>query len=75
MTNCFWTSLPGEYELSRNVLGLGDEQLAAIARASLLASAAPRAVVGKGLASIDAWPDESGTTAPIATIERASKLT
>lgn len=50
----FGTSLLGEYELFRNVLGLGDEQLAAITRASLLESAAPRAVVGKGLAGIDA---------------------
>ena len=44
-----------EYELSRERLGLTDEQLAGCARASLSASGAPAEVKARGLAGIDAW--------------------
>jgi len=44
-----------EYELSRERLGLTDEQLAGCARASLSASGAPDDVKARGIAGIDAW--------------------
>ena len=44
-----------EYQLSRDRLGLTDEQLAGCARASLTASGAPDDVKARGLAGIDAW--------------------
>jgi adenosine deaminase len=57
----FDTSLLEEYERCRAGLGLSDRQLAHVARDSLLASAAPRELVQKGLAGIDAWlaPDNA----------------
>jgi adenosine deaminase len=44
-----------EYELSRERLGLTDEQLASCARASLTKSGAPEDVKTRALAAIDAW--------------------
>lgn len=51
----FDTSLLREYEGCRARLGLGDSQLAQVARDSLLASAAPRVLVRRRLEDIDAW--------------------
>jgi adenosine deaminase len=51
----FGPGLLEEYELCRTELLLSDEQLAAIARSSLLASGAAYRVREKGLADIDAW--------------------
>ncbi len=44
-----------EYELCRRELGLSDEDLAACARSSVLAGAAPELVRTAALAGIDAW--------------------
>ena len=44
-----------EYQLSRDRLGLTDEQLAGCARASIAASGAPDDVKTRALAGIDAW--------------------
>jgi adenosine deaminase len=44
-----------EYELSRDRLGLTDEQLAGCARASITASGAPDDVKTRALAGIEAW--------------------
>ena len=44
-----------EHELCRDVLGIHDDQLAGIARASLEGSGAPADVVAAGLAGIDEW--------------------
>jgi adenosine deaminase len=44
-----------EYELCRSALGLTDAQLAACARSSIEAGAAPAAVKTEALAGIDAW--------------------
>jgi adenosine deaminase len=51
----FDTDLLQEYERCRDVLGLSDERLAAVARTSVLSSAAPDAVKDKATAGIDAW--------------------
>lgn len=51
----FDTDLLHEYELARTVLGLGDEQLAAIAEASVTASAAPAGLKATALDGIAGW--------------------
>jgi len=51
----FATDLLQEYECCRHVLHLGDEQLAATARTSPEASAAPAETLGAALVSIEAW--------------------
>jgi adenosine deaminase len=51
----FDCDLRSEYRHCRTSLGIGDEDIAAMARASLRASAAPRELVRAGLAGIDAW--------------------
>jgi adenosine deaminase len=51
----FGASLLDEYELCRSRLGLSDEQLAGIARASIGASGAPAALKTSAGAGIDAW--------------------
>lgn len=56
----FGPSLLDEYELCRHRMGLGDEQLAAIARASFEFSAAPRPVKDAGIAAIEGWLSSGG---------------
>jgi adenosine deaminase len=51
----FETNVLHEYEQCRDVLGFDDERLAAIARTSFEASAAPAEVVKDALTRIDAW--------------------
>lgn len=51
----FSIDLADEYRLARDHLGLTDNEMAILARASLLASGAPAAVVGEGIAEIDDW--------------------
>ncbi|MGH4008217.1 MAG: adenosine deaminase [Pseudonocardiaceae bacterium] len=51
----FGTRLAGQYEILRDVLRLGDEELAALARHSITASAAPAAVQRRLLDGVDRW--------------------
>ena len=51
----FGPGLLEEYETARTALGLADEQLADVARASLEGSAAPAAFVAEQVARVDAW--------------------
>lgn len=51
----FSTGLAGQYALCRDVLGLTDDELAALARGGITASAAPGAVKRRMLAGVDAW--------------------
>jgi adenosine deaminase len=51
----FGPGLLAEYETARRVLGLDDEGLAEVARASLEAAAAPPELVAAGLRRIAAW--------------------
>ncbi|QYG93149.1 adenosine deaminase [Iamia sp. SCSIO 61187] len=51
----FGPGLLEEYELVRAEMGLGDEDLAAMARSSLEASGAPDACRTKAVAGVDAW--------------------
>jgi adenosine deaminase len=56
----FGPGILDEYELARRDLGLGDEQIAAMARSSFECSGAPADVKAAGLAGIDAWLGEPG---------------
>lgn len=49
------TRLAGQYQILRDVLGFGDEQLAVLARHSITASAAPAAVKRRLLTGVDDW--------------------
>jgi adenosine deaminase len=51
----FGPRLAAQYELARQVFGLADSNLAALARMSVHASAAPESVRKELLAGIDAW--------------------
>jgi adenosine deaminase len=51
----FGASLSRQYEVARDGLGLTDDELAAIARHSILASAAPPAVRDRMLAGVTSW--------------------
>jgi adenosine deaminase len=51
----FATRLTAQYELAAGVFGLGDAELAGLARMSVRASLAPDAVRTRLLAGIDAW--------------------
>lgn len=51
----FGTRLAGQYQILRDVLGMGDEELAVLARYSITASAAPAAVKRRLLAGVDRW--------------------
>ncbi len=51
----FGTSLAGQYAIARDAVGLTDAQLAALARESVRASAAPPEVAAHLLAGIDTW--------------------
>lgn len=67
----FGTDLVGEYQLAREQLGLTDTELADLARASLIASAAPSTVAAPAMAGVGAWlgrPLTPGT--PFAPAER-----
>jgi adenosine deaminase len=51
----FGSRLTAQYELARNVQGLGDDQLAGLARMAVRGSAAPDDIKAALLARIDAW--------------------
>lgn len=51
----FGPDLVDEYELCRDGLGLSDERIAELARASFSHSGAPAEVKAAGLAAVDAW--------------------
>jgi adenosine deaminase len=51
----FGSNLVGEYGVSRSTLGLSDDELAAIARTSALASGAPTLLKDEIVAGIGAW--------------------
>ncbi len=51
----FGTRLAGQYQILRDVLSVGDEQLAVLARHSITASAAPPAVKRRMLTGVDDW--------------------
>ena len=51
----FGSDIAGEYALARDVLGLSDGDLAAIARTSLRASSASPGTVSRALKDIDHW--------------------
>jgi adenosine deaminase len=54
----FGTGILQEYSLCRELLGLDDERLAAVARSSLLASAAPPTLIERGLVGVSEWLDQ-----------------
>ncbi|MDO8383591.1 MAG: adenosine deaminase, partial [Microbacterium sp.] len=56
----FGCDILSEYELCRDRFELTDDQLARIARDSMLASAAPASAVEAALADIDAWRTSAG---------------
>jgi len=51
----FGPRLSAQYELARHVHGMSDDDLAGLARMSVLGSAAPEAVQKRLLAGIDEW--------------------
>jgi len=51
----FGAGLLDEYELARSAFGLTDQQLAEIARTSVITSGAPAALISDATAGIDAW--------------------
>lgn len=51
----FGPGLLDEYELVREGMGVGDEQLAAIAKASIESSGAPADVKARGVTGVEAW--------------------
>jgi adenosine deaminase len=51
----FGVGVAEEYTRARERLGLSDDQLADLARASLNASAAPPGIVRNGIRKIDEW--------------------
>jgi adenosine deaminase len=51
----FGSRLAAQYELARTALGLGDDELAALARGSVLGSRAPESLRKTLLDDIDAW--------------------
>jgi adenosine deaminase len=57
----FGTGILQEYSLCRELLGLDDEQLAAVARYSLIASAAPPDLIERGLVGVSEWLDRRPT--------------
>jgi adenosine deaminase len=57
----FGPRLAAQYELARSVHGLSDEELASLARMSVLGSAAPADVRDRLLAGIDDWLTSSPT--------------
>jgi adenosine deaminase len=61
----FGPRLTPQYELARSVHGLSDDELASLARMSVLGSAAPAAVRNRLLAGIDDWQSSPAAEAPI----------
>ena len=51
----FGQRLTPQYEIARRVHGLGDDQIAELARMSVRGSAAPAATAARLLTGIDAW--------------------
>ena len=51
----FGSRLTAQYEIARHVHGMGDAELAELARMSVRGSAAPPGVAARLLAGIDAW--------------------
>ena len=51
----FGSRLAAQYELARTALGLGDDELAALARGSVRGSRAPESLRKTLLEDIDAW--------------------
>jgi adenosine deaminase len=51
----FGSRLAEQYELARTALGFTDDERAALARGSVMASCAPTDVQDAALADIDAW--------------------
>src|SRR5215831_15500806 len=51
----FGSRLTAQYELARHAHGLADDELASLARMSVLGSAAPAGIRSRLLAGIDAW--------------------
>jgi adenosine deaminase len=56
----FGTGLAGQYALAREVLGCPDQELAALARHSVMASAAPPDLKAELIAGIDEWLSATG---------------
>jgi adenosine deaminase len=57
----FGSRLTAQYELARSAHGLGDDELAEMARTSVLASAAPADIRTRLLAGIDTWLTAPGS--------------
>jgi adenosine deaminase len=55
----FGTGILEEYSLCREALGLDDEQLAAVAQYSLIASTAPADLIERGLLGVSGWLDRA----------------
>jgi adenosine deaminase len=51
----FGSGLLGEYELVRDTMGLSDEQLAQLARSSLVGSGAPRQLIADAVDHVEEW--------------------
>jgi adenosine deaminase len=51
----FGPGLLGEYELARDTMGLSDEQLAQLARSSLVGSGAPRQLIADAVDHVEEW--------------------
>jgi adenosine deaminase len=51
----FGARVAAQYDVARDVLGLGDTELAGLARQSVLAAQAPAALRAELLAGIDGW--------------------
>jgi adenosine deaminase len=51
----FGPGLLGEYELVRDTMGLSDEQLAQLARSSLVGSGAPRQLIADAVDHVEEW--------------------
>jgi adenosine deaminase len=51
----FGPGLLAEYELVRDALGLSDEQLAQLARSSLVGSGAPRQLITDAVDHVEEW--------------------
>jgi adenosine deaminase len=60
----FGVGLAGQYAIARDLLGCSDAELAALARHSITASAAPAGLKARLAAGIDAWLGASASTPP-----------
>ena len=57
----FGTGLAGQYAIARDVLGLTEQELAAVAAASIQHSAAPAELKRRLLSDVDGWAQRCGT--------------